>query len=178
MPQIIRLTSEALQASIRRLLPSQQGFGLDLEATNVITPIIDLTPTAEGSVLPVGLQSALAFGSQTSYSFSNSNGTILNTAGFYRIFGQQTITRSTTAENAIVITMTDGSTLKNLYNMTLQRDSQVHSVSDTFDFIVYLRSGDSVTCSSNAAPARVALTVRQLADVNGNLVNPAGFTSE
>jgi len=62
LPQIIRLTSEALQASIRRLLPSQQGFGLDLEATNVITPIIDLTPTAEGSELRQDLQSALAYG--------------------------------------------------------------------------------------------------------------------
>ena len=45
MAQLINLTSEALQATIRRLLPSQQGFGEDLQATNVVTPIIDLTPT-------------------------------------------------------------------------------------------------------------------------------------
>ena len=53
MAQIINITSEALQATIRRLLPSQQGFGEDLQATNVVQPIIDLTPTAEGTVLPV-----------------------------------------------------------------------------------------------------------------------------
>ena len=42
MAEIIRITSEALQATIRRLLPSQTGFGDDLQATNLITPIIDL----------------------------------------------------------------------------------------------------------------------------------------
>ena len=41
------VTSEALQSTVRRLLPSQQGFGSDLEATNLIQPVIDLTPTAE-----------------------------------------------------------------------------------------------------------------------------------
>ena len=48
MAQLISITSEALQATIRRLLPSQQGFGEDLQASNVITPVIDVTPTAEG----------------------------------------------------------------------------------------------------------------------------------
>ena len=50
--EITPITSEALQAVIRRLLPSQRGFGDDLQATNLITPIIDLTPTAEGSSIP------------------------------------------------------------------------------------------------------------------------------
>ena len=49
MAQLISITSEALQATVRRLLPSQQGFGEDLQATTVVTPIIDLTPSAEGS---------------------------------------------------------------------------------------------------------------------------------
>ena len=59
MSQIIRITSEALQATVRRLLPSQQGFGEDLQASNVITPVIDLTPTAEGSQLPIDFARAL-----------------------------------------------------------------------------------------------------------------------
>ena len=61
MAQITQITSEALQATIRRLLPSQQGFGEDLQASNVITPIIDLTPTAEGSSLSENLSTALAW---------------------------------------------------------------------------------------------------------------------
>ena len=86
--QITRITSEALQATIRRLLPSQQGFGEDLQATNVITPIIDLTPTAEGSSVPESLQQALAYGSQTVFSQTNAGDVaIISTAGFYRITG-------------------------------------------------------------------------------------------
>ena len=38
MPQITPITSEALQAKIRQLLPSQIGFGEDLQAQNVIVP--------------------------------------------------------------------------------------------------------------------------------------------
>ena len=72
MAQITSVTSEALQATIRRLLPSQQGFGEDLQASNVIFPIIDLTPTAEGSVLGTNLQTAIAFGSITSINANSS----------------------------------------------------------------------------------------------------------
>ena len=82
MTQIINITSEALQATIRRLLPSQQGFGEDLQASNVITPIIDLTPTAEGSVVRQDLQTALAFGSQTAFDVGGATTTLANSPGF------------------------------------------------------------------------------------------------
>ena len=61
MAQVTSVTSEALQTQIRNLLPSQQGFGEDLQASNVIVPIIDLTATAEGSALPLDLSSAATF---------------------------------------------------------------------------------------------------------------------
>jgi len=81
MAEIREVVSEQLQATIRRLLPSQRGFTEDLQASNVITPIIDLTPTAEGSLLDTSLQQALAFGSQTAFNVINANTTIINTAG-------------------------------------------------------------------------------------------------
>ena len=49
MAEIVPVVSEALEAQIRDLLPSQRGFGEDLQASNVITPIIDLTAAAEGT---------------------------------------------------------------------------------------------------------------------------------
>ena len=67
VPEIITVNSETLQAQIRDLLPSQAGFGSELRASNVITPIIDLTATAEGSGLPQDFARALAFGSQTAF---------------------------------------------------------------------------------------------------------------
>ena len=87
MAQITTITSEALQSTIRRLLPSQQGFGEDLEASNVIQPIIDLTPTAEGTQLPFDLQTAINFTDATAFKAQGSTVTVASTPGFYRIFG-------------------------------------------------------------------------------------------
>jgi hypothetical protein len=55
---ISTVTSEALQLKLRQLLPSQQGFGTDLSASDTIIPIIDLTAAAEGSDVPEFLQRA------------------------------------------------------------------------------------------------------------------------
>ena len=85
MPEITTITSESLQAEVRRLLPSQRGFGSDLEAQNVIVPIVDLTPTAEGSALREDLQTASNFGncvaaSRTTAGTSN----VFTSPGFYK----------------------------------------------------------------------------------------------
>ena len=95
MPQIINVTSEALQATIRNLLPSQAGFSEDLSATNLIQPVIDLTPTAEGSILRADLQTALDFTVAVS-SVENSSATLASTAGFYRVIGNVTNTFTST----------------------------------------------------------------------------------
>ena len=60
VPEIITVNSESLQTQIRDLLPSQNGFGSELQASNVITPIIDLTSAAEGTGLPQILQQSIA----------------------------------------------------------------------------------------------------------------------
>ena len=78
MAQIKSITSEALEATVRNLLPSQQGFGEDLQAQNVIVPIIDLTPTAEGSQLPTSLQQAYGFDDITSFNITNATTAIVN----------------------------------------------------------------------------------------------------
>ena len=61
-PEIITINSEQLEATVRDLLPSQAGFGSELQASNVITPIIDLTATAEGTTTPESLQQAISLG--------------------------------------------------------------------------------------------------------------------
>ena len=71
MAQVTSIVSESLQRQIRTLLPSQNGFTEDLQAQNVIVPIIDLTATAEGSSLPSYLQTALTFTDATTFSVNN-----------------------------------------------------------------------------------------------------------
>lgn len=171
MAQIISVTSEALQAQVRNLLPSQQGFGEDLQASNVITPIIDLTPAAEGTTVPEYQQQALAFGSQTAFNATGATVTVANTPGFYRVFGCSTLSNV----GLSVFRLTDGLTTK-----TIWQHQQVTAGSSTneFDFVVFLATGESITAATNNANSTMFGSSRQLADVNGNAVNPSGFTPQ
>ena len=182
MAQIINITSEALQATIRRLLPSQQGFGEDLQASNVIQPIIDLTPTAEGSVLPTYLQTALAFGSQTQFTAENTNVQIANSPGFYRVFGSSVVRDVGSAvRSEASLFMSDGSSFKLLWEnvvtgITASTTFPISSLN--LDVIVFLQAGESLTASSNAANTVLSGSIRQVATVTGELVNPSGYVSQ
>jgi len=179
MAQITRVTSEALQATIRRLLPSQQGFGEDLEATNVITPIIDLTPSAEGSEVRADMQTALAFGSQTAFSVEASSSTLANSPGFWRITGisslEQPGSRSP-LENKL--SLTDGSTTKDIFIYRMVSGSAGGATNTPFDFTIYLDVGESITVTAASNASLMAGSYRQIADTSGNLVNPSGFTPQ
>ena len=178
MAEITNVTSEALQAQVRRLLPSQQGFGEDLQASNVITPIIDLTSTAEGSQLGTNLQTAINFTDATTFNFTNSSTTLVSTAGFYRLTGVATVIEGTGGARTASIRLTDGATTKVVYLLGSFNTSYQASYVDDFDFVIYLQSGESLQIFAITAFARMAGSVRQIADVNGNLVNPSGFTFE
>ena len=178
LQQIISITSETLQAKIRALLPSQQGFGADLQASNVIVPIVDLTSAAEGSDVPVGLQQALSYDSQTVFSVTNTTTTIINTTGFFRIFGVAScIGETTTASGISSFNLSDGLGTKKVWELTSFADTLDTTFAAPYDFIVFLNAGDSCSVISNVNGKNVG-SVRQVADINGNLVNPAGFTPQ
>ena len=176
--QIMQVTSEALQKKVRELLPSQQGFGVDLQASNVIVPVVDLTAAAEGSSLPQNMQQSLAFGSQTSVVANNSTATLANTAGFYRIFGGVSILSSSGVTNTVDFDMSDGISTKEILSFTqIAGTPSTLWQSFSVDFTIFLRAGDS--CSVSAVQfAEFSGSVRQIADVNGNLVNPSGFNPQ
>lgn len=174
MAQLITITSEALQATIRRLLPSQQGFGEDLQASNVVTPIIDLTPSAEGSEFRQDLQTALAHGSATTFAVNNATDDVISTPGFYRIVGTGACHQATTVGNGI-IAITDGTTQKRLWQFRVNGTGKFVS---TFDFTVFLRTGDILQVVSQTAQIDVLGSVRQVANSNGELVNPVGFNPQ
>tara|TARA_R110002074_G_scaffold6928_2_gene30602 strand:+ start:376 stop:918 length:543 start_codon:yes stop_codon:yes gene_type:complete len=177
-PEIITVNSEALEAQIRDLLPSQRGFGSELQASNVIMPTIDLTATAEGSGLDVSLQQAMAFGSQTSFSVSNATSTIVTATGFTRIFGLINNFVNTTATITGDINITDGSSSKKILSIISDAVDDKKSNATPFDFIVFCRAGDTVTCRTDNSKLEITGTVRQLATITGELVNPSGFVAE
>lgn len=177
-PDVTSVTSEALQLKIRQLLPSQTGFGSDLMAQNVIVPIIDLTASAEGSDVRSDLQSALAFGSQTVFSENNSNSVIANTTGFFRIFGLSVGRATAGGPFSNDISISDGSTSKKLFSHEMTIGSNDTSSTYPLDLIVFLRVGDTVTATSSNVRGWLNGSTRQIADSNGTLVQPVGFTPQ
>lgn len=178
IPEIITVNSEALEQQIRILLPSQRGFGSELQASNVITPIIDLTKAAEGAGLPVDMQTALAFGSQTSGVVENGTSTIISGTGFFRIYGVANCNATASANAQADININDGSTNKQLFQAFVGTSSALNSACVPFDFVVFTRAGDTVNAVSGIAGVKLQFTVRQIATINGTLVVPNGFVAE
>jgi len=174
MAEITSVTSEALQAKIRELLPSQQGFGEDLQASNVITPIIDLTQTAEGSGVRQDLQSAINFGGATEFIAAGATTVLTSTPGFYRVNGVSVAANAGTICN---FEMTDGATTKIVW-----RHRQPAGVAGQsgilIDLTFFVATGITLQARSGSAAGSINGSFRQIADVNGVLVNPTGFTPQ
>lgn len=176
MAQVRPVTSEALEAQIRNLLPSQNGFTEDLQASNVITPIIDLTAAGQSTTTAELLQTALAFGSQTAFAANNNSDVVANAPGFYRIFAASTM-KSSTNNVTNSFTMTDGISVKTIWSQTFRGGTGADAALPV-DFVVFLAAGESITAVSNANAAFLEGSSRQIADVNGVPVNPSGFTPQ
>lgn len=182
MPEITTITSESLQAEVRRLLPSQRGFGTDLEAQNVIVPIVDLTPTAEGSALREDLQTAVSFGAITAASriaAATGSTTIVNTPGFYKYNVSMNVASATTADTYNArLEIGAGATPK-----IIHRISNVVSSTGGFDFesfsgIVFLDTAQLLKIANKGTGTTISCSAWQIADANGNFVNPSGFSFE
>lgn len=178
MAEIVPVVSETLEAQIRNLLPSQRGFGEDLQASNVIMPTIDLTPAAEGTNVPLYQQQAIAFGSQTTFSSNGTTDVVANTPGFYRIIGTATARTSGTADVRASFTMSDGISTKTVWRLALDTATTGTTVSENIDFTVFLASGESISAVTDSDNCYITGSSRQTADVNGNSVNPSGFNPQ
>ena len=174
MTQIRGITSEQLEAKIRDLLPSQAGFTEELSAQNLIVPIIDLTATAEGSDLRPDLQTAIAFGSQTAFNVVGATTTIANSPGFYRVTAVINLFPSSSVSSALDIEMTDGATTKDVYKTSSSSTSTVIRQNFDFDKIFWLPSGITLQCTTSST-AQFSGSVRQIANSEGSIVNPAGY---
>jgi len=180
MAEIVPIVSEALQQTIRQLLPSQNGFGDDLQAMNVIVPIIDLTPSAEGSSLGTSLQQAWDYGISTA-SASNSTAVLVNTSGFWKVSLAGTLGTKQTVEVTASLTISDGITPKNL--VSFREGSTNVSANEgmrpfSWEGIVFLDSGESISLVSNDVYATMDASARQVASVTGVLQVPLNFIAQ
>lgn len=178
MAEIVPVVSEALEAQIRDLLPSQRGFGEDLQASNVITPIIDLTAAAEGTNVPEYQSQALNHGGGTTFQVASANVDVATTPGFYRLTGTGMIVSNTSSNQSVIISMTDGITSKTMWKQFVPSGLGVNSFFNlNFDYIFFVASGITLNVLATST-ASAAGSIRQVADVNGTVVNPSGFTPQ
>jgi len=168
MAQEFTINSSAIESKINQLLPSQGGFGagVDFSASTMVIPIVDLTETAEGSDVRQDLQTALSLNTVTSYLVNNATTTLVNTTGYYRVFG----TATSTAAVQCVLQLTDGTTTKVLFNYNYSGGTT--ALNTTYDFVIFLPAGVSLVGISGSGAAVLAGVTRQIADVSGNLVDP------
>lgn len=176
MAQIRQVVSESLQATIRRLLPSQQGFTEDLQASNVIQPIIDLTPSAEGSTLDTDLARAISFGNLTAFSKNNGTETVINTPGFWKVQAGVSLLGSGSNIPRAEFIVSDGTTDKIIHAV---EKSTSTAFSEFFclyvELTVFLDTGESLKVDANTSFTQITGSYHQVADKDGNLVNPSGF---
>lgn len=177
MAQLIPIVSEALQSTVRRLLPSQSGFGEDLQAQNVIVPIIDLTASAEGSVLNQDLQEALNFGGATVLNVGSGGTQVAaNTPGFYRMTINVLLDPTSGTSANGYVEMSDGLSTKKLLDFHNLGGTDVN-INIPVDKVFYLTSGETLSIVS-ATLCTIRGSIRQIATNQGVLVNPVGFVAE
>ena len=173
MGQEYFINSQELEDKIRDLLPSQggAGAGFDLSASTQIIPVIDVTESAEGSNLRQDLQSSYSHDSSTVFSVINASSTVLSNTGYWRFIGVIQILQGNTSMTG-TIGVNDGATTKQILTLRGIGSSNATSYSLPFDVLLKLDAGDSVIINSTNAFCSVDGTFRQIASIDGTLVNP------
>jgi len=169
---------EAIEEDLNTNFPSQ-GQGnppLYYSLSEVVVPTYSINNVAEGSTLPENLQTAFDFSTGQQQS-NNSTDVFISNPGFWRIQGTCTFRSSTGSTFRAQIEINDGLGSKVVWKITEGVSvTEVFGI-DNYSFVVFLRSGDSLRQSTNDADVLLETQYRQIADVNGNLVNPLGFSA-
>ena len=173
-----RVTDEALEKRFRDTFRAQGGAELvdDLYAQGVIVPIVDFTAAATGQQLSQNLQTAWDFSTGKNSTGTNTRTTVVSTAGFWQI--QVNAIWSTANVPDFVVGINDGTTDKDILGIQENFTTTITGGNDQWNEVVFLRSGDSLFCDTTAASSQINILIfyRQIATVNGDLVNPLGFT--
>jgi len=168
------INSQELEDKVRELLPSQggAGAGFDLSASTQIIPIIDLTESAEGSNVRQDLQTAISFTAATAFDVTGGSSTIINNTGYFRVFGSISLRPNPGADEEATFDLTDGATTKKVYGINLPASSNISVNTFPYDFVVFLKAGDSLIANSLSTASHFIGSTRQIADIAGSLVNP------
>ena len=175
MGQEFFIKSDTLESKVRQLLPSQGGLGagFDLSASTQIVPIVDLTESAEGSNLRQDLQTAISH-QNTPFDVNSATTDIVTSTGYFRVTGTGLIVGDNSIVPKVSLIITDGVTAKTVWSLTfgLTFATGAYFESQNIDLICFLGAGDTLQAFSSDAKQRIIGSTRQIADIDGNLVNP------
>lgn len=178
MPKIA--PNSPLYAQFRQDFPAQAGEGItsDLNYSDTIVPVIDMTSSAGEGTLPQNLQTARDFATGKLSINSVSSVSIINTPGFWQIDVNYVgfVTSTAGGDNNLFIRDSSGTTKTVWFlNNSTSATGNNESFADE-QFVVFLRSGDDLRGKVYNVAGRLNVIYRQIADVNGNLINPLDFT--
>jgi len=167
---------EAIEEDLNSNFPSQ-GQGnppLYYSLSEVVVPTYSINSVAEGSGLGENLQTAWDF-STTHLQAENNTVTLANVSGFYRCAVQVSYINSASPGIA-TLAINDGVSDKIIWIVHEIGSSDTNFLNPQYEAIIWLRSGDSLTLKSSRAGVLADGSARQIADANGTLVNPLGFS--
>jgi len=169
---------EAIEEDLNSNFPSQ-GQGnppLYYSLSEVVVPTYSINSVAEGSGLAQNLQTAWDF-STGHQETRNASDTIINTPGFWLINVNLFFLSQSGTNPEARIDISDGVTAKDIWRLNESTGTAgAIGTSAVTELIVFVRSGDSVIQTSTFADIVINSVYRQIATVNGELVNPLGFS--
>ena len=175
MPKIA--PNSPLYAQFRQDFPAQAGEGItgDLNYSDTIIPIVDMTAAAGEGVLPSYLQTAWDF-SVSTVTANNSTETVANSPGFWQVWGTSLLEVETPPDVACQLQITDGLSTKLIWRHFEESNVTGNSTLFIPQSVVFLKAGETLQCRSSAGGSVICISSRQVATVNGELVNPNGFS--
>jgi hypothetical protein len=170
---------EAIEEDLNSNFPSQ-GQGnppLYYSLSEVVVPTYSINNVAEGSSLPTFLQTSWDFSTGFA-SLTNTSSTIISNTGFWKIDLNCSISAASTPAGNCRIYINSGITTKTIWQKS-NLGGAINDLPSTTQetFVVFLRSGDSLVAVSGIGGSVLDVWYRQLADLNGNLVNPLGYSA-
>jgi hypothetical protein len=177
-----RVTDESLEKRFRDTFRAQGGAELvdDLYAQGVIVPIVDFTAAATGQQLSENLQTAWDFSTGHATVTSTSLIDVITTAGFWAVDVQVSARVAQTGAVAINggLALSDGVSNKIIFEISSVVSASANNDQPVvWSGVIFINSGQSLKAQAQTSANVLNIQYRQIATVNGDLVQPSGFTS-
>ena len=139
--------SEEFQRAFRNTFKGQTSTGRDLHVSDVVIPVVDFTPTASGTSLPINLVQARSYNTNVDRISTATTVTLSTSVGFNIINATQSCQQGNTR---CIIQLDDGSTQYTVFDQTMVSDSTYntgHNIQYE-EFVVFQPVGYTLTCTT------------------------------